>query len=369
MSPAVVVNGRTRDLGEVGGHVTLLDWLRGDGLTGARKAAPRASAAPARCWSPGRRRGRHPLDGDQRLPGPRGRVRRPGGGHRRGPRPARRPAPGAAGDGRPRRLPVRLLHAGFHLLDGRGVLPPGPPPAGEPQRLGSSNGHSSPATTSTARTASTCTRSAATCAAAPATGPIRDAAYALGQPDAGRPAAAPVWTSPAPAPRADQRRPASQGRFVRPASLAEALDLLAEHPDAQLVAGSTDWGVELNIRHAPGRPDHRHRPARRAARSSPSAPTGSTSAPPSRLSEIERAAGRPGAAAGRAVPAVRVPADPQRRDLGGNLGTGSPIGDTPPALLALDASLVLASRRRRARGAAGRATSPATGRPSSGPTS
>jgi len=29
--------------------------------------------------------------------------------------------------------------------------------------------------------------------------------------------------------------------------------------------------------------------------------------------------------------------------LGGNLGTGSPIGDTPPALLALDAQLVLAS--------------------------
>ena len=38
--------------------------------------------------------------------------------------------------------------------------------------------------------------------------------------------------------------------------------------------------------------------------------------------------------------------------LGGNLGTGSPIGDSPPALLALDASLVLAVARRRARGAA-----------------
>ena len=31
--------------------------------------------------------------------------------------------------------------------------------------------------------------------------------------------------------------------------------------------------------------------------------------------------------------------------LGGNLGTASPIGDTPPALLALDAALVLASSR------------------------
>src|SRR5207245_2296294 len=37
--------------------------------------------------------------------------------------------------------------------------------------------------------------------------------------------------------------------YVRPAGLAEALELLATEPDAQLVAGSTDWGVELNIRH------------------------------------------------------------------------------------------------------------------------
>ena len=29
--------------------------------------------------------------------------------------------------------------------------------------------------------------------------------------------------------------------------------------------------------------------------------------------------------------------------LGGNLGTGSPIGDAPPVLLALEASVVLAS--------------------------
>ena len=46
--------------------------------------------------------------------------------------------------------------------------------------------------------------------------------------------------------------------------------------------------------------------------------------------------------------------------LGGNLGTGSPIGDAPPALLALEASVVLAGPARRARGAAGRRTSPAT---------
>ena len=40
--------------------------------------------------------------------------------------------------------------------------------------------------------------------------------------------------------------------------------------------------------------------------------------------------------------------------IGGNLGTASPIGDLPPALLALDADVVLVSARRRAGGAAGR---------------
>src|SRR6185437_8337228 len=35
--PRLVVNGRSRELGEVGGHVTLLDWLRDSGLTGAKE--------------------------------------------------------------------------------------------------------------------------------------------------------------------------------------------------------------------------------------------------------------------------------------------------------------------------------------------
>ena len=37
MEPRLVVNGRTRELGEVGGHVTLLEWLRGSGLTGGKE--------------------------------------------------------------------------------------------------------------------------------------------------------------------------------------------------------------------------------------------------------------------------------------------------------------------------------------------
>ena len=75
--------------------------------------------------------------------------------------------------------------------------------------------------------------------------PIRDAAYALGTPAEADPSRL--------ASRRPRRRPAHpdrqpDGEFVRPTSLAEATALLGEHPDAVLVAGSTDWGVEVNIR-------------------------------------------------------------------------------------------------------------------------
>ena len=73
-----------------------------------------------------RRLRRDRVDGDQLLPGP-GRVaRRPGGRHGRGAGPAHRPAPGPTRDGGARRVAVRLLHAGLRVQHGRGVLPRGP---------------------------------------------------------------------------------------------------------------------------------------------------------------------------------------------------------------------------------------------------
>jgi xanthine dehydrogenase small subunit len=170
--------------------------------------------------------------------------------------------------------------------------------------------------------------------------PIKDAAYALGQPDAGDPFLTRL-AEPAPAP-AVTTTASAQGRYVRPADLGEALALLAAEPDAQLVAGSTDWGVELNIRHA------------RAA----------LSIGIERLPELrEFSVGRDRIDIGAALSLSEIEAGLAGRvplldelfplfasrlirngaTLGGNLGTASPIGDTPPALLALDASLVLAS--------------------------
>ena len=133
-----------------------------------------------------------------------------------------------------------------------------------------------------------------------------------------------------------------QGEFHRPSSLKEALDLLVQHPDARLLAGGTDWSVEVNIRHAragvtvalDALPELREL---RWTENHVEIGAGLN------LSEIER----------RLEGKVPLLADlfPQfasrlirnSATLGGNLGTASPIGDSPPALLALDAALVLAS--------------------------
>ena len=171
--------------------------------------------------------------------------------------------------------------------------------------------------------------------------PIRDAAYALGSPADNDE----LWArlrQPAPAAPA-LRIPGAEGDFVRPADLAEALELLAEHPDAQLVAGSTDWGVELNLRHARAAlsigidrlPELRELSRRDGWISLGAALT---------LSEIERGLAGTVPLLAELLPQFGSRLIRNGATLGGNLGTASPIGDAAPALLALDASLVLASR-------------------------
>jgi len=170
--------------------------------------------------------------------------------------------------------------------------------------------------------------------------PIRDAAYALGDPGQGDPFAA----------RADEAPPESRptrvavddAEFVRPMDLAETFALLAERPDATLVAGSTDWGVEVNLR------------GTRAALT-----VAIDRLPELRTFEVTEEHVEIGAALSLTEVERRLDGRVPLMDqmfpqfasrlirngatIGGNLGTGSPIGDTPPALLALDAVVVLAS--------------------------
>src|SRR5688572_3595101 len=76
--------------------------------------------------------------------------------------------------------------------------------------------------------------------------PIKDAAFALGFPTTDDSPAA-RRTTPPPA-AAATRLDDGEATFLRPSSLAEALRLLQDHPDAVVVAGSTDWGVDVNLK-------------------------------------------------------------------------------------------------------------------------
>ncbi|TWP34535.1 xanthine dehydrogenase small subunit [Leekyejoonella antrihumi] len=182
--------------------------------------------------------------------------------------------------------------------------------------------------------------------------PIRDAAYAVGQASEDDPMAK-RRSAPAPA-AAATRFSGPDGDFVRPADLAEALTVLGERPDATLVAGSTDWGVDVNIKGV--RSPLVVAIDRLSELRTFELPTGPLDTPQAgtqyielgaalTLSEIERRL------AGR-VPLLEqlFPQFASRlirngATIGGNLGTSSPIGDMPPVLLALNAVLVLASAR------------------------
>nr|WP_051988877.1 FAD binding domain-containing protein [Kineosphaera limosa] len=169
--------------------------------------------------------------------------------------------------------------------------------------------------------------------------PIRDAAYALVAPDGADELT--QRTQQAAPPAHLERMTGPNGVFVRPGSLAEVLAILAEEPDAAIVAGSTDRGVEVNLRglRSPLVVGIDRVPELRELRVDDDAyELGAALS----LSEIER--GLAGAIpvldelfAQFASRLIRNSAT-----LGGNLGTASPIGDSPPVLLALDARLVLA---------------------------
>lgn len=165
--------------------------------------------------------------------------------------------------------------------------------------------------------------------------PIRDAALSLGPPPDG-----PFLNRLAkPAPSMEAAEYSSNGtRFSRPSSLAECVAMIADDPQARLIAGGTDLVVESNLRMR----RWAHLVSTEAIeelkdfRDSPDVTrigAGLT------LSEIARRwRGAPACfaewLAWFASPPLR-----NRATLGGNLATASPIGDGAPLLLALDANV------------------------------
>ncbi|HET7431693.1 MAG TPA: FAD binding domain-containing protein [Nocardioides sp.] len=171
--------------------------------------------------------------------------------------------------------------------------------------------------------------------------PIRDAAWALGSPEEGD-RLADRLADPAPAPAATHvERP--EGTFRRPADLDEALQLLAEHPDALVLAGSTDVGVEVNLRGS--RAAYVVAVDRLAElRGLETTDDAITIGAALSLTEVERGLAGSVPLLEQVWPQFASRLIRNGATLGGNLGTASPIGDTPPALLALEAVVVLAGR-------------------------
>jgi xanthine dehydrogenase small subunit len=170
--------------------------------------------------------------------------------------------------------------------------------------------------------------------------PIRDAAYALGEPVPSDALAARL-AQPAPAPAAT--RLSRDGLdFTRPATLAEAVEILHERPATTVIAGCTDHGVEVNL--LGKRPEavlaiDRLQELRDLSIDSDWIEIGAALS----LTEIERRLDGRVPLLSQMLPQFASRLIRNGATLGGNLGTCSPIGDTPPVLLALGARLVLAS--------------------------
>lgn len=171
--------------------------------------------------------------------------------------------------------------------------------------------------------------------------PIQDAAFALGDVPDDDPLAVRL-SRPAPAPRATVLD--GEAAFVRPARLSEALAALAGTEGAVAVAGSTDWGVQANL-------GHRRAPLLVAIDQLPElrgfevTPERVEIGAALTLSEIERTLVGSVPLLEEVFVQFASRLIRNKATLGGNLGTGSPIGDAAPALLALGASLVLSSVR------------------------
>ncbi len=177
--------------------------------------------------------------------------------------------------------------------------------------------------------------------------PIRDAALAVlaergSRPIKDDPFAARLHVPPGPLPSLDYA--ASGGRFLRPTTLKDLFAAIETIPGARLVAGATEIGVEITKKFTSfpvlvsveGVPE-----LRRIARTTGEWRIGAAAT----FTDIEETAAADFPSLARMLRVFASRGIRSRATIGGNLATASPVGDSAPVLLTLDASLVLASSR------------------------
>jgi xanthine dehydrogenase small subunit len=166
--------------------------------------------------------------------------------------------------------------------------------------------------------------------------PIRDAALALDAPASGP--LAERLSRPAP-----RLQAVALPDFSRPTSLDACVALLAERPDAVVMAGGTDLGVESNLR---GRrwPHVISLEGIDELRELVVSPASVRIGAGLSLADLERQWTEAPPVLAEWFALFASPPIRNRATLGGNLVTASPIGDSAPLLLALDASVHVAGR-------------------------
>jgi xanthine dehydrogenase molybdopterin binding subunit/xanthine dehydrogenase small subunit len=134
------------------------------------------------------------------------------------------------------------------------------------------------------------------------------------------------------------------GFFLRPTSLAQLLTLKRNFPDAKLVAGATEIGVEINKKFS-AFPQLISTECVAELKEIRATETAWHLGAAATLTNIEEALADEFSSFQKMLTLFASRQIRNRATLGGNLVTASPIGDSAPVLLSLDASVVLVSDR------------------------
>ncbi len=132
-------------------------------------------------------------------------------------------------------------------------------------------------------------------------------------------------------------------RYFAPTSTAELFDILDAHPDHRFVAGATDLGLDVTQRHVrfPCLISVEHLPELQGIEEISTGLSIGATVP---LSDHEAHTAKSHPPMARMLRYFGARQIKHRATLGGNVCNASPIGDTPPVLLAHDATIIALSR-------------------------